>query len=166
MVRRSDMTITFKQVNELQSGDTVRVTGWNGLTVEGPVVKDGDGSLRLGDVVSLRYRDDRLPPCWITRARHATLTVLERAARPLYRNHTRTEPVVGDIAVQDHPDLGRLGPYLYTGIRQWAGSETTGGSTGWVGLPDSTPDRGPIYASRRGDLVLLVDGETLRAVPE
>lgn len=136
--------ITAEQIADLRPGDVVRVTGWCGATVEGPVteVESGEG-IWLGELLWLSHLAS-----WASRL-DATLTVVSRAPR-LYVNHPRTEPVVGDIVRDCDGDAWR-----YQGGEWYCTS------------PDCCEEDDP-FACPIGDfqpLTLLWDGETGEVVP-
>ena len=85
------MTITREQVADLREGDVVELRDdrWPGVVVRGPV----------------RYITNNAYPhvgpavIWPDGVEHIAqeITVVSRAPRPLYVNHPRTEPAMGDV---------------------------------------------------------------------
>lgn len=137
--------ITREQVGALQPGDVVRCTSprYPGLFSEGPLRESG-GRLMLGG--SVIRCDDGSPsyPDW-------TLTVVSRAARPLYVNHPRTEPVPGDVVRDADSSNDR-----HTWVKN-----VDGFTHEWLAVP------GHVYVPREqlpDRLRLLVDGETGQVV--
>ena len=145
------MTITEEDVADLRAGDIVRVTGWYGATVEGPL-SEGDRTLWLAEHIRVRRADGSVG---LPGLQHATLTVVSRAPRALYVNSDRAEPVPGDV-VRDADER----TFLYTESpfsndkEKWVGAQPLDGGIDWRPTGRlATPLR------------LLVDGETGRCVP-
>lgn len=143
------MTITVKDVVDLQPGDVVEiiVARWlPGTSLTGPLWGQSDGTLLVGDLL-VRSRHG-YPNTWDD----ATLKVISRGPRPLYVNHPRAEPVRGDV-VRDE-DNDRIWVYAPAdSIPPWLVQDRDGA---WRTTPELMPTR----------LRLLVDGETRDVVPQ
>lgn len=102
--------ITVTQVKDLQAGDVVEMTWPDGAKLQGPLAVEyesyGDqmDRLRCGPII-IRHMDGQPSHAH----RQCDLKVIERAARPIYVNHARTEPAVGDIARDRDGDAWRRG---------------------------------------------------------
>lgn len=141
------MTITSEQIADLQPGDIVRYTGHpqaNGATVEGPVYAHTDGSLRVGPGLIIKTTGG-LPVA----DTNIWLAYVSRAQRPLYVNHSRTEPVSNDVARMDNEGSKKV--WFYSSVV---------GNPGWYDASGARFDR-PNGISLR----LLVDGTTGQIVP-
>jgi hypothetical protein len=80
------MSITREQVAGLRLGDVVEIRDerYPAAVVRGPISRVDEEAVAFGD--------------WTFFSEEAmTLTVIERAPRPLYVNHDRTEPLPGDV---------------------------------------------------------------------
>ncbi len=135
-------------------GDVIEIShrDWpEGSVCRGPVYKRNGVVFLAG--WSLRYA---VLPVW-------SLKVIEKAKVPFYVNSDR-DPVPGDVV--SYPSrmcpAETVGPFLHTGRPTWAGSLTGGRETPWVGLPELTPDTGPLHAA--GKVTLLLDGTTGKPV--
>jgi hypothetical protein len=148
------VTITRDDVKDLRPGDVVELhrQGWaNDVVVRGTLRGDSCvGELYIGDYSI--FSENGNEPDWLTFP-GTTLTVVYRAPRPLYVNHDRTEPVVGDVV----RDAGNE-----TDARTWTRNVRASVSYEWhdnkanVYVPrEKLPDR----------LRLLVDGSTGQVVP-
>lgn len=144
------MTITREQLTDLEVGDVVELS-WPSLSdpqvshkVQGPVKPyDPFGtSLFLGPYC---VRDIRGNP---VHGEKRTLTVISRAPRPFYVNHSRTEPARGDVVRAAEGGI-------------WAG-------TIWIKTDKYWHSSGDM-AYRRQEmptrLHLLVDGTTGQVIP-
>jgi hypothetical protein len=141
------VTITAEQTADLQVGDIVRYTGHaqaNGATIEGPVYQHADGSLRVGPGLVIRTAGGAPIP-----DTNIVLAFVSKAQRPLYVNHSRTEPVGGDVA--------RL--VDSTSTRVWFYASAIN-APGWYDTRGGRFER-PASVSLR----LLVDGATGQPVP-
>ena len=113
-------------------------------------MKDGYGGLRVGPNMVRGSEGD--PGPWMTED-NQTLTIISRAPRSLYVNHSRTEPVAGDVvrdADSDDPTV-----WIHAdpaGATQWARGGSYEGD--WWFDRSELPER----------LRLLVDGETGQVV--
>jgi hypothetical protein len=131
-----------EQVADLQPEDVVEITSPTqpGFLTRGPLVADGYGGLRVGVMLVRTIAGE----VGITLERDGyDLTVVSRAPRPLYVNHSRTEPTCGDTA---NPSDGTSSVAFRT-------------ATGWI-WPNGTSARPGEHGLR-----LLVDGETGQVVP-
>lgn len=90
------MTIPREQVADLQPGDVVELRFRSGSIVRGPLTRFGPG-LGIADVGRSVRDGGGYPPD------AEGLTVISRAPRPLYVNHSRTTPVVGDVVRSADP---------------------------------------------------------------
>lgn len=144
-------------VSSLLPGDVVeaRRAGWPaGQKVVGPVTCDGRALVVAEFVVG-----------WLDGGEldeDKEVVVLERAPRPLYCNHSRTEPVAGDV-VRVEFDQGPADDYVdvYDPV--------TAPGAPWLSLVDGsryTTEQAIPSDSVHGRALLLVDGETLQVVPE
>lgn len=154
------MTMTKDDVADLREGDIIEITYTQhpGVILRGPVrnLRPASNSLAVGSSI-VRFSDGETGP------QIDTVRVIERAARPVYKNSDRTEYKIGDIVTYDDYYFGRIGPFRYTGEVEWAGSQEAGGYTAWVGSRGRA-NRAPV--DHADELILLVDGETIEAVPE
>jgi hypothetical protein len=151
------MTITQEQVADLHPGDVVelRLDEWPpGQAIRGPLVlsKTYPGVLEIqipGHASRYWVRTENRGPF---NPGNRTLTVVSRAPKPLYVNHTRTEPVPGDVVRAAEGD----GSETYHYVRIDFGAPW-GATTGGKRYPrEHIPAR----------LRLLVDGETGMTVPQ
>lgn len=145
------MSITREQVADLREGDVVeyRRDEWpEGAVVRAPLERGSyDDTLyvlggHFGVVGAKGAPYDR----------RATLTVVSRAPRSLYVNHSRTSPVPGDVvrdADSDDP------------LRLWITTSNEDGDTWWVNHDADWCDAESLPTRLR----LLVDGETGEVVP-
>jgi hypothetical protein len=143
------MTITREQVADLHEGDVVRLSSpaWADSSIQGPLKKGPDGALGLafaGLGHSVRYADGSPPT-----DDRLSLTVVSRAPRPLYVNHPRTEPVIGDVARDADNDSDTM---------TWS---SLGSPSAWYDTAGYSVGRAELPARLR----LLVDGETGQVVP-
>lgn len=137
--------ITAEQVSELQRGDVVRYTGHpalNGATVEGPLYVGSRSELFVGAEYVVRMQDGA------PFTNHdIALAIVSRAPRPLFTNHSRAEPIEGDVVrLADDDTRSRVWFYMQ-------GAATPG----WYDRAGRRID------GRPGDgraLRMLVDGET------
>lgn len=146
--------ITREDVRDLRAGDVVELRFASGSTIRGPLESFGPRAPGLWIVdTGLTVRAPHGGPGLFPDA--ATLTVISRAPRPLYVNHSRTTPVPGDV-VRDADDDGNRQTWQHDGN------------------PDSWWQPGPYGSPQRKRLLrealphrlrLLVDGETGQVVP-
>lgn len=145
------MTITTEQVADLRPGDVVehRDTRHPDVVTRGPLcaLTHGKG-LRLGRDILIRYPDGS--PAIDS---HKELMLIERKPRPLYVNHDRMEPRIGDVvrSADDETDA-RVWGCLDDDDMPW---KLIGLSRGWL-TREELPKR----------LRLLVDGSTGLPAPE
>lgn len=143
------MTITPEQVADLQPGDVVELRSeqWpDGTLITGPLWEDR-GVLKVASA-AVRWPD--LEPYG---ASTRSLTVLSWTPRPLFTNHPRTEPVVGDVVTDEEAALPltvfRVAGEDYSDPDRWIDQYGT--------------ERTYEHLSPPRRLRLLVDGETGRS---
>lgn len=165
------MTITPEQVADLQPGDVVefRLDEWPEhyairsmlrINQRGALVASIPGN----SAASYRIRDAHGRPFDQTLR---TLTILSRTPRPLYVNHPRTEPVPGDV-VRVEFDTGCDDDWC---MNAYAPVDDDSGLPPWLSI--AKVDAGCRYTAdmviptpgSRGQMRLLVDGETGQVVP-
>lgn len=139
------MTITYEQVADLREGDVVELKMASGTIIRGPLAPGAWTKMGLEIVDAgwmVRDAQGGIPTNLREIRRDIALTVISRAPRPLYVNHSRTEPVPGDV------------------VRPADGTKSVAFRRieGWI-WPNGTTARLDTYGLR-----LLVDGETGEAV--
>jgi hypothetical protein len=135
------MSITREQVADLRVGDVVELIFADMSVLRGTlredVVRNAIGFPEAGWTV----RDSRGEPPF--GAEKMELAVIERAPRPLYVNHDRTEPLPGDVIHASDGTLSR--------------AFRTNGEWIWPNGTRARPGEPPY--------TLLVDGETGQVLP-
>lgn len=151
------MSVTQAQLDELHDGDVVELTKSSrvhgathvGDTFRGPVRKSTGGSWVFG-VSVLRWSDGALGG-WTD---NYDLKIVERAPVPFYANHSRVEPVVGDV-VRNAWDPDDTQVWMYDGPRAYRTTDVWwNASANRRGSRNEMPDT----------LRLLVDGATGQVV--
>lgn len=148
------MTITRERIADLCPGDVVELRDdrWpEGTVTRGPLRKTDHG-LCVAALMVVDSLGDLFDA-----GGHRSLTVVSRVPRPLYVNHSRTEPVPGDV-VRD-ADRPTTNVWVYHGLPDE--------DAPWdPPLPWAVPGSGlrRDRAALPARLRLLVDGETGEAV--
>lgn len=148
-----------EQVAGLRAGDVVELTydEWpDGTVVRGPLQGSPESRALTVAAFVVRHGGGGAP------GEGFNLTVISRAPRPLYDNHPRQTPVPGDIVRVEsgHPDdwyLDLFQPRDGDDGLSWVSLHAAD-----FGYRYSTDEALPL--TREYDAVLLVDGETGRAV--
>lgn len=148
--------ITREQVADLRPGDVVELTFPSGSRIRGPLTDNEYEAQRL-KIASTGWtvRSASGDPGSSLRAGGASLTVVSLAPpRQLYVNHPRTEPVIGDVVIDEDADetviVFRVAGQQYRDPDRWIDQYGT--------------ERTYEHLSPPRRLRLLVDGKTAEIV--